>query len=87
MPGMAAAAAGGAMAGTAMSQQGQVAMMPCPGCGGGVPVGSKFCANCGAKIEVPQQPPPQAAAAHCPSCGSPVPPGGRFCASCGNPLP
>lgn len=87
MPGVAGAAAGGAMMGQAMAPQGQPQMVACPGCGGGVPVGSRFCANCGTRMEVPQQPPPQAAASHCPACGAPVSPGGRFCASCGNPMP
>jgi predicted nucleic acid-binding Zn ribbon protein len=86
MPGVAGAAAGGAMMGQAMAPQGQPQMMACPGCGGGIPVGSRFCANCGTRIEAPQ-PPPQAASSHCPSCGAPVSPGGRFCASCGSPMP
>jgi hypothetical protein len=71
--------AGGAMAGAAMS--GQQASISCPGCSATLPAGSKFCANCGSKIETA---PP--ATAHCPNCGNQVAPGGKFCANCGNPL-
>jgi membrane protease subunit (stomatin/prohibitin family) len=41
-----------------------------------VPVGSKFCNNCGASM----------AAAACPKCNTPVPPGAKFCGNCGNAL-
>ncbi|MGQ9585364.1 MAG: SPFH domain-containing protein [Anaerolineae bacterium] len=49
------------------------AMAPCPECGKPVPVGAKFCPNCGAKQE----------SHFCPECGQPVPAGAKFCPNCG----
>lgn len=45
--------------------------MKCPSCGAENQTG-KFCAECGAGLDV-----------NCASCGTGVPPGSRFCTSCG----
>src|SRR5262245_40459648 len=50
--------------------------MHCPQCGQDNPPGAKFCASCGARLEVV-----------CPACGHPNLPGSRFCNECGKPLP
>jgi len=47
----------------------------CPKCQSDNPAGTKFCAECGAKIELA-----------CPNCGAAIPPGGKFCAECGRDL-
>jgi sec-independent protein translocase protein TatA len=36
---------------TPISTAPAVALLPCPSCRGGVPVGDKFCGNCGATVE------------------------------------
>jgi len=51
----------------------QQAASPCPECGNPVPAGSKFCPNCGAKVE----------GHFCAECGKPVPAGSKFCPNCG----
>lgn len=45
----------------------------CPSCGVSVPAGSKFCANCGAKI---------GGGVKC-ECGADLPAGSKFCTGCG----
>jgi membrane protease subunit (stomatin/prohibitin family) len=50
---------------------------PCPKCGASLPLGAKFCTQCGAQFPT---------TAKCPSCGTDVPTGAKFCASCGKPL-
>ena len=49
--------------------------MICPECQTGIPEGSKFCKECGAKMELV-----------CPNCGAKTPPGSKFCGECGHPL-
>jgi membrane protease subunit (stomatin/prohibitin family) len=49
-------------------------LRPCPKCGTPGPVGSKFCADCGAKME---------ATLRCPKCSQEVPSGSKFCMNCG----
>ena len=46
--------------------------MKCPRCQAENDAGSRFCEDCGARLE-----------AACPSCGTPVTPGKKFCRSCG----
>jgi RNA polymerase subunit RPABC4/transcription elongation factor Spt4 len=48
----------------------------CQKCHATVPVGAKFCPECGAKIEA-QKP------SFCTQCGSPLDPGAKFCPNCG----
>ena len=46
----------------------------CPKCGQEVPVGAKFCPNCGEKMDSKK---------FCPNCGKPLAPGAKFCGECG----
>ncbi len=46
----------------------------CPGCNASLKANSKFCPECGAKIQ---------AQAHCTQCGAKLASGARFCAECG----
>ena len=48
----------------------------CAQCGTAIPAGSKFCLQCGAKVDQ---------GGFCASCGSQLPPGAKFCPSCGMP--
>jgi len=52
----------------------------CPGCGGAVNFGVKFCPNCGFKI--PEELLPQFET--CPNCGNVRGEGDRFCEKCGH---
>lgn len=52
-------------------------MTGCPGCNAQIPVGSKFCAQCGAKLNE---------ALFCTSCGEKLPPNAKFCLKCGTKL-
>ncbi len=54
------------------------ATMECPSCHAQIPVGSKFCPNCG-KPTAPSKP-------KCPNCGMEYNPGAKFCPNCGHPL-
>jgi class 3 adenylate cyclase/tetratricopeptide (TPR) repeat protein len=49
--------------------------MRCPGCQNELPDGSKFCKECGRKLEFV-----------CPRCGREVPPASKFCLECGRDL-
>ncbi len=49
--------------------------MICPQCRNELPEGSKFCNECGRKLEV-----------GCPECGKSNPPGSKFCLECGQDL-
>jgi uncharacterized small protein (DUF1192 family)/RNA polymerase subunit RPABC4/transcription elongation factor Spt4 len=67
----------------------------CPSCGHANPTGTKFCQECGAKIETPAVPPPAAIPAPsadgangaggivCSSCGHANPASTKFCQECG----
>jgi class 3 adenylate cyclase len=50
-------------------------MAACTSCGTGLPVGAKFCLECGTPV-----------ATGCPSCGSPLVAGAKFCMECGHRL-
>ncbi len=52
----------------------QAATVPCVACGKPIPVGSRFCPECGA---------PQTVANTCKGCGAELQPGAKFCPSCG----
>ena len=53
----------------------------CPNCGAANDPGTKFCRECGAKLETP--PPAEPQKRFCPSCGKEVAPGIKFCPECG----
>ena len=55
--------------------------MACTSCGKLNPAGTKFCAECGGKVEAPVQTTEENA---CPGCGAQVSPGGKFCGNCGH---
>jgi membrane protease subunit (stomatin/prohibitin family) len=55
------------------------ATMTCPACGKTIPADSKFCPECGAKIEAP-------AVVYCPECGTANTAGSKFCTNCGHKL-
>lgn len=48
----------------------------CPNCGTKLSANSKFCQECGNKIEIKKP-------AFCTQCGEPVVAGAKFCANCG----
>ena len=50
----------------------------CPNCGAEVKEGTKFCPDCGKKIETENL--------KCPKCGAEVKPGAKFCPECGEKL-
>jgi predicted nucleic acid-binding Zn ribbon protein len=51
----------------------------CPSCGKQNVAGTKFCSECGGKLEAPVQPQQKV----CPSCGAAVAEGIKFCSECG----
>lgn len=51
------------------------ASIKCPSCGARLPASSKFCNECGTKIQT-----------SCPQCGASLPPGSKFCNECGTKL-
>ncbi len=55
--------------------QPQAQMIACPGCGKSNPVGTKFCGDCGGKMEVAMVP--------CTKCGASLRDGAKFCNECG----
>lgn len=55
------------------------AVIVCPSCGTANGAGTKFCQNCGMKLEAPADPQER----KCPGCGAAVAPGVRFCSECG----
>lgn len=62
------------------SQDKQVLNMTCTNCGAEIPAGSKFCLQCGQKVEVPK-------ALYCMECGASLPIGAKFCMKCGTRRP
>jgi membrane protease subunit (stomatin/prohibitin family) len=57
------------------AQQPQTQMVPCPNCGKPNAAGTKFCGDCGGKMEVGMVP--------CVKCGAPLREGAKFCNECG----
>ncbi|MBR4531941.1 SPFH domain-containing protein [bacterium] len=53
----------------------------CSGCGAEIPQGSKFCLQCGKKVDLPNA----TKMILCPGCGKTVPEG-KFCSECGTPF-
>lgn len=51
----------------------------CPNCGTMLAANSKFCLECGSKIEIPKP-------LFCTECGEPITEGAKFCACCGTKL-
>ncbi len=51
----------------------------CTACGTANTPGTKFCCNCGSRLEIPAPPAPK----FCPSCGAAIADGMRFCGECG----
>lgn len=56
--------------------QPQAQMTPCPNCGKPNPAGTKFCGDCGGKMEVSMVP--------CVKCGATLREGAKFCNECGS---
>jgi membrane protease subunit (stomatin/prohibitin family) len=56
--------------------QPQAQMIACPGCGKPNPAGTKFCGDCGGKMEVAMVP--------CVKCGATLREGAKFCNECGS---
>ena len=55
-----------------------VAVMICPSCNARIPATSKFCLECGAKLERQTT-----ATKNCPKCGKSIPATSKFCPECG----
>ncbi len=53
----------------------QTFSVTCPNCGAKLAENSKFCNQCGAKLNTA-----------CPACGAPMTPGSKFCSQCGQTL-
>jgi len=51
----------------------------CTACGTANNPGTKFCCNCGNKLEIPAPPAPRL----CPNCGATIAEGMKFCGECG----
>ena len=51
----------------------------CTACGTANNPGTKFCCNCGNKLEIPAPPMPRT----CPNCGATIADGMKFCGECG----
>ncbi|MBR6615654.1 MAG: zinc ribbon domain-containing protein [Lachnospiraceae bacterium] len=51
----------------------------CPSCGAVNSGNTKFCGECGTKLEIPQAPVPKI----CSGCGAEIAPGLKFCGECG----
>lgn len=66
-----------AQADTANSEQ----VMECQNCHAMIKKGSKFCSECGTKVEVPAN-----KGKFCPQCGTPAEEGMKFCTECGTKL-
>lgn len=57
--------------------------LTCTGCGAVNPPGTRFCSNCGTKLEAPSPAPEPEAARTCSACGAPLADGMKFCGECG----
>ena len=57
----------------------QAAGLVCQSCGAANPDGTRFCGECGTKLEMPAPAGPKV----CPGCGSEIAPGLKFCGECG----
>lgn len=57
-------------------------LIECQNCGKMIPREKKFCAYCGAKVEIPENKPIEENIV-CPNCGSKVEAGTMFCSECG----
>lgn len=66
---------GGGQQQSGQTVQPQAQMTPCPSCGKPNPAGTKFCGDCGGKMEVAQVP--------CVKCGATLREGAKFCNECG----
>jgi DNA-directed RNA polymerase subunit RPC12/RpoP len=55
----------------------------CPSCGKANPPGTKFCVECGGKIETPAEPPTPEKII-CPACSAELLTGAKFCGECGH---
>ena len=66
---------GGQQTGGTGGQPPQSQMISCPTCNKPNPVGTKFCGDCGGKMEVVQVP--------CVKCGANLREGAKFCNECG----
>ena len=55
----------------------------CGSCGAANAAGTRFCQNCGSKLEAP---PPAPVGGGCPNCGTVNAPGTKFCCGCGTKL-
>ena len=60
----------------------EAGLLRCQECGTANPEGTKFCQQCGAKLEIPAPAAPVEVAT-CPGCGFQNPVGTRFCQECG----
>lgn len=60
----------------------EAGLLRCQECDTANPEGTKFCQQCGAKLEIPTPPAPVEVAT-CPGCGFQNPVGTRFCQECG----
>ncbi len=67
---------GGAQQGGQAPQQPAAAMIACPTCGKPNAAGTKFCGDCGGKMEVAKVP--------CVKCGAELREGAKFCSECGS---
>ncbi len=65
----------GQQGGQQQTTQPQAQMIPCPSCGKQNVAGTKFCGDCGAKMEVANVP--------CMKCGAQLREGAKFCSECG----
>lgn len=77
-----AAAAAAASAAAAQVPPAAPTGILCPNCGTENAEGTKFCCNCGTKLEIPASPAPPAVK-FCTGCGAELAPGVKFCGSCG----
>ncbi len=71
----------GGLAGNNNQQASAQATAKCAKCGADIPENSKFCLQCGAKVEASTP----SGMVICPSCGKSVP-AGKFCLECGTPF-